>query len=199
MATTETQICNLALSRIGASRILAIDSSSVESRACLLHYEVVRDEVLRAHRWNFAIKRETLTALATDPSFGWEKQYQLPSDYLRMLQLNGWEAGEDPSRWEIEGRLLLTDQTEVEVKYIYRNTDASQYDPIFVQALACKLAAALAKEISGSSTISQEQLQEYERVIGPIARRIDGHESRPKVKLPWVESELVKARHSGGI
>ena len=198
MPTTSTQICNLALARIGARRILAIDNSSVESRACLLNYETTRDEVLRAHRWNFAIKRAELSALVDDPSFGWAKQFQLPADCLRVLQLNGWEANQDPKRWEIEGRLLLCDLSEsVQIKYIYRNENAHEYDPIFVQALSCKLAHAIAKEISGSSGLATEQLQEYERVIAPLARRVDSHEHRPKVKLPWVESDLVKSRQIG--
>ena len=198
MPTTATQIANLALARIGARRILAIDNSSVESRACLLNYEVTRDEVLRAHRWNFAIRRANLSALSEDPAFGWAKQYQLPEDCLRVLQLNGWDYNQDPKRWEVEGRVLLTDISDgVEIKYIYRNANAFEYDPIFVQALSCKLAHAVAKEISGASALAGEQLQEYERVIAPLARRVDSHESRPKVKLPWVESDLVKARQIG--
>jgi len=199
MPTGETTICNLALGRLGSQRILDISEDSAEGRACALQYPVARDELLRMHRWNFAIKRDTLTALAEAPAFGWGKQYALPSDCLRVLQLNAWEENEVPRKWEIEGRFLLTDEDEAQIKYIKRETDPAVFDSVFVSALACKLAAMIAKDVTGSSTMATEALTEYERILGPNARRMDAHEGRKKRKLLWVESDLVRSRQAGSL
>lgn len=58
---TQLQLCNLALGHLGEAVITDINASTTAARACLLNYGPTRDEVLRSHRWNFAIKRARLT------------------------------------------------------------------------------------------------------------------------------------------
>ena len=54
---SEVDICNRALSKLGAARITSLTEDSVNARACNAMYESVRDAELRAHPWNFAMKR----------------------------------------------------------------------------------------------------------------------------------------------
>jgi hypothetical protein len=197
MSANETTIANLALGKIGSKRILSLDDASPEARACKLHYDTVRDEVLRSHRWNFAIRRQTLTALTEVPLFGWSVQYQLPVDCLRVLQLNGYEETEQAGLWEVEGGKILTDEDEAQLKYIARITDGGLFDSIFITALAVKLASVIAKPLTGSSSMSQDLISEYERITGPKARRADAFENRIKRKFQWVGSDLVNARFTG--
>lgn len=191
---SETTICNLALGKLGASRIISLSEASPEAQACSLQYEQTRDEVLRAHRWNFAITRGVFSQLATAPAFGWLYQWQLPVDCLRVLQVNGWEENEDPDNWEVEGRKLLTDVDSVQVKYIAQITDASQYDPLFIEALSIKLASKLCIALTGSGTRAGDFVTDYEKLTGPRARRTDAFESRDKRKPLWATSDLVIAR-----
>lgn len=199
MPSGETNICNLALGRLGSSRILDIAENSTEARACALQYPILRDELLRMHRWNFATKRETLTAIVAAPAFGWGKQFALPSDCLRVHQLNGWEENQEPRKWEIEGKYLLTDDTAAQIRYTARVTDPAQFDALFVSALACMLAARIAKDVTGSATMGAEALQEFERILKPNAQIIDSQESRRKRKREWVESDLVKSRQANSL
>lgn len=194
MAASDTSICNLALGNLGAARIISLDEASPEAKACALLYAQTRDEVLRSHRWNFAISRAELSRLSTPPAFGWTWQYQLPVNCLRVLQVNGYGEEEVPDNWEIEGGRLLSDADTVQVKFIARVTDSSLYDPLFVEALALKLAARLCVPLTGSDSRAGGFLTEYERVTGPRARRMDAFESREKRKFPWVLSALVAAR-----
>lgn len=62
MAVTEVSIANRALSRVGTNNVLSVlDGSGTEAnRQCYLHYEPCRDALLRAHPWNFALKRSKL-------------------------------------------------------------------------------------------------------------------------------------------
>jgi len=50
-------IANVALSKIGAQRIVAFNENTENARLLNAIYGTIRDEVLRAHPWNFAIKR----------------------------------------------------------------------------------------------------------------------------------------------
>ena len=146
---SQLTICNLALGRLGAASILDLNGTQKEAQACRLFYQPSLDEVLRCHPWNFAIRRADLTADPIDPSFGWAKSYALPSDCLRVVDLNDLGALTDPPRWQIEGRSIYCDSDEAHIRYIARVDDPNQYDSLFVAALSCLLAANIAKKVTG--------------------------------------------------
>jgi len=50
-------VANIALSKIGAQRIVSMTEATENARLLNAIYGTIRDEVLRAHPWNFAIKR----------------------------------------------------------------------------------------------------------------------------------------------
>jgi len=61
MATNSVEICNRALTDIGARRITALSDPSKEGRACNDNYDISRKAVFRIHPWNFATTRIELT------------------------------------------------------------------------------------------------------------------------------------------
>src|SRR5690606_26204755 len=123
--------------------------SPAEARAANAQYEKLRDEVLRAHPWNFAVARQRLVRLSEAPPFGYAWQYQLPSDSLRVLALNDGRGA-----YEIEGRRLLTDDETADLVYVRGVTDPNEYDSIFREALACRVSADLAYRLANSTTLS---------------------------------------------
>lgn len=59
---TRSQIANVALGLLGAEKVTDVDTdTNLQARAALLHWDLVRDELLRAKDWNFATKRAVLT------------------------------------------------------------------------------------------------------------------------------------------
>jgi hypothetical protein len=198
MASSEVSICNLALGKLGAGTIIALDEESTEARVCRLHYAQTRDEVLRHHRWNFAIKPETLVRDVEVPIFGWAFAYVLPTDCLRVLEMNAWDMSKREGTWEVEGRWLVTNAETADIRYIQRVTDCNKFDSLFVEALTTKLAAKIALPINGSGAVSQGFLTEYEKITGGRARRTDAFESRSERQPAWMNSELVLSRFIRG-
>jgi len=200
MATTQATICNLALAKISAKRIVSINDETNEARWCRVHYEQTRDEVLRAHPWNFASDRATLSEVLPVPAFGWAHKFALPSDFLRLLQLNDVADDEGVKSYEIEkGGLLLTDEEIAQIRYTARVTDESKYDPLFIEAFSTKLASEIARPITGGTNDGQTLLARYENVILPRARRTDANETRPRQRLNFLESNLVRSRFSSDV
>jgi hypothetical protein len=198
MATSEVTIANLALGKLGAGSIIAMDEESTEARACRLHYAPTRDEVLRSHRWNFAIRPATLVQTALTTEFSWTFQYALPTDCLRVLAMNAWDVGKRDGVWEIEGRYLMTDAETCQIKYISRVEDCNLFDSLFVEALSIKLASKIALPVNGSGPMASSFLTEYEKVTGGRARRTDAFESRSERQPAWINSDLVAARFIQG-
>jgi hypothetical protein len=63
LISTETDICNQALSRIGHEKISDVENPTTKAgRQCQLNYANIRDNMFSEYTWNFTIKRDRLTA-----------------------------------------------------------------------------------------------------------------------------------------
>lgn len=196
MALSETEICNRALGRVGQERILAMSDAGVGGRACQLYFDGTRDEVLRSHRWNFATSRSTLSRLSETPLFGWDYQFALPVDFLRALEVNDTEdqAG---CIWAVEGIKLMTNEETVNLVYIRREEDVSKWDALFCEAMTLKLAMKFATILRGTSSQVMDFGAEYDRLMAPLARRVDANEGRERKPLLPLRSLFVGARFQG--
>ncbi len=135
MAITVISICNSALSKIGSTSIVNLTDNNRRAKLCNEQYEKVRDDLLRSHPWNFAIKRSVLTNNNTKPEFEWEQQFELPSDFLRAIKLY-----ESDQKFVIEGRMLLTNDTVAKLIYISKIEDPADFESNFAELLALNLA-----------------------------------------------------------
>ena len=152
MALTEKEIviCNQSLLSIGAEQFtLANQASNVQGEKCNLFYSQTRQALLRSFEWNFASKRKILTS-STTPDFGYDYQFKLPDDFLR-LKTKGLYSG-DPR--VIEGEYLLTDDDAPEIKYIRNVEDPDEFDPLFTEVLILTLAKKLIPTIAGTKSES---------------------------------------------
>jgi hypothetical protein len=188
---TETDICNQALARIGSKRINAMTDSTVEAIRCTTFYAQDRDATLQGHSWRFAIQRALLSEDATTPLFGYDHQYILPSDCLRVLH-------GPREQFQVEGQRLLTDDDDCHIKYIRRVEDVSQFTPMFVKLLA----AMLAVDLSGPLTQDKNLRQQLQGEVGSIrsdARLLDEIESGLGDRHPisWREARYFNVARGG--
>lgn len=187
MAVNQVSICNSALVKIGADPISSITQDTKSATICNRLFNYIRDEVLRAHPWNFAVKRTTLTPDSETPDSEYDYQYILPSDLLRVLDT----PSDDSLDWVVEGRKILTDQdTELPIRYIYRHEDPSEWDSMFAETFAWRLAADLSYSLTQSLQLFDYCMKQYRSMLAE-ARSIDGMEGRIKI---LVADEWVNAR-----
>lgn len=198
---TETEICNLALARIGAARISGNystnpgDQTYASVRACQDCYALTRDRVLRSHPWNFAMNRETLDEPAAEaPAFKWTNAFALPADCLRVVTVNDTSDTDPRKDWTVEGGLILTNDATADVVFVKRTTDTELFDPLFTQCLVVLLAAELSTVLTSGESYREGLLKEYEGLTAPLARRVDANEQRLTEREPYFDSDLVKAR-----
>jgi hypothetical protein len=150
-----TDVCNLALSYLGANRITEINDQSVEGQLCAANYDIVRDAMLSRHQWTFATKRFKLTnILAEAPSHGFLYAHQLPEEVLRVIEVN-----DNVAKWQVEGRAILSDDTVLYIKALVSEPSEAKWSPGFVQAMASRLAFELAMPLTNSRAVSESMLQ----------------------------------------
>jgi hypothetical protein len=187
MAVSETQIANRALQKLGAARIESLTQNSPNARSMAAAYAMTRDAELRRYDWSFAIKRDSIAADANDTSWGGWKRYGLPNDFARLIRDDETQAYVD---WRIEGRYIVTaDDSPLKIRYIARVEDPNLFDPLFIEALACKLALETCEEITQSTSKKQSIKDDYDIAIAE-ARRLGAIE-KPAQEFnedPWLSA-----------
>lgn len=196
---TKIVIINRALTKLGSERLMSETDNNAASRAIEAVYDGVLENLLRVYRWSFAIRRAKLAALTEKPAYGYQLQYQLPADCLRIDAISDstrqewhWENILPVPLYQIEGRKILTDmESPLLLRYGAKVVDPSQYDSAFTEAFACALAAEICESITQSSTKKQAALQDYELAIRQ-ARQASAIE-RPRIQqqdTSWYTARL---------
>lgn len=204
MAASEVDICNRAIQKVGGQPITSLSDSSSSARAVNRCYEMLRDAELRSNNWNFAIKRTSLAASVTAPSWGFSKQYPLPSDFLRLISIRDHYGvsetigtlGQNEVDYSIESgdgdaRSILTNSSSpIYIRYVARVENTGLFDPLFSEALASKIAMEIVEEITNSNSKKQTLIEEYKMIIKQ-ARYCDSIETAGEA---LIESDWLIAR-----
>jgi len=176
---SEVEIANRALTKLGAARIISFGDDNKQARAVQSMFSIVRDAELRAHLWSFSIRRRSLPSLITEPEWGFDYQYQIPSDCLRLIQVNDVYQGPDLSNYRnsstaqymLEGnKILATYAPPLKVRYVSSIEDTTEWDAAFVEAFACRLAMEMAEDLTQSNTKRELAQGEYEQAMSMAIR-----------------------------
>jgi len=160
----EVKVANLALTKLGADRIISITEDSENARKVNAVFELIRDEVLRQHTWNFALDRRELNRLTDTPAFGYSYYFQIPGDVLRIIS-----AETSDIEFTVEGDRIATNEGTFYALCIIRTTDTTKWTTDFVTTFAARLAAELAYPIANSHTLAAQLMDIYIAKIREIA------------------------------
>lgn len=202
--TSPTDICNLALDLLSAGTVQDVENPTNPTEEILNRwYDHSRRKALREHPWNFAVKRQTLSASSTAPAFGYAKAFPVPADFLRVLYISTDLATDretvlPASAYQFEGgSILITntygDSTTLNLVYVADITTVSQFDPMFIDLLAHEVAISCAYKLTESNT-NIERLAQLARQRTLLAKAIDGQE-RPPERIQ--RSKAINARRRG--
>lgn len=187
MATSEADICNIALKRLGCALIINLTDGSDQAGVMNALYANTRDRLLRELPWNFAQFRTTLSYDPTKtPAFGYGFAYPLPVQPY-CIKIN--ETEPDDAVYDIEqskdstgairGRVLVTDEPQISIRYTGQVTDVSQYDASFIEALASDLAAQTAYALTESET-KTKAASDWAKSARSHAETVNGQEGSTK-------------------
>lgn len=172
MADSFVAIANSALAKIGGDRIISLDDDTREGRLMKEQLPKIFVKLLYSHPWKFAIKRTELAALTTAPAFGYNTQYQLPLDCLRVLETDSGNEGVD---WQREGNVIVSDDSSMFVKYISSDVQPGQFSAGFSEVLAVALAYDVCYSFNQSSTLRAALEEDYKAQLRE-ARSFNGQE-----------------------
>lgn len=192
--TSSTDVCNLALDLLSAGNISDVENPTTATEELLSRwYDQCRRKLLREHSWNFAIDRISLAASSTDPDFGYDSQFTLPSDFLRLLYLDDGSSNIiDYHSYQIEGGNILTSSSSgvVYLVYVRDYQEVSRFDPLFIQLLAHEIALAISYKVTESNT-SVQRVVDNMRSLKSMAKAVDGQE-RPPIRVERSRNKFLR-------
>lgn len=201
----DVEICNLALGHLGQdANITSIDPPelSFEALLCARFYPLARDVLLESADWTFAMREEVPARVASDRPT-WSYAFRVPENCLRVVKLRQVGFTHSPMQpeidtddpWQVEADRLgnPTIYTHVGnpfVRYVSRDTPASTWSPLFIQALTWKLAAMLAGPIY-KGEIGRDEAKRCEEMLTLYMRRaVSSNVGQSNVRLyrmpPWI-------------
>lgn len=199
MATSVTEIWNLALAHIGhAARIQAEAETTVEANHCRTFWTHARNTALSAHAWSFATARAALSPVTlTDDEWllypEWTAVHALPGDKLRVLNIIP-DRGLDFTTEMVGAYERLFSNADpaqsLGIRYIQRVDDVSRYTEPFVEYVSRELAALIVGPIrkNHKAVAEQEQLARaaFLAAAGQDSNASNGNRVRDDYEPPWV-------------
>ena len=187
------EIANSGFIKIGAEQIMAFTDDSKEGRLASLRFRPDLRTVLRWHPWNTVVERVVLAPLLTIPPYDFTHWFQLPSDMLRLLEV------QDQDDYRIEGRRLLSDSTTENIKYIKDPGDSvNELDQLCAEAIATYFAWDVSYAITQSRTLKEQMFGEFQAIFRH-AKSVDAKED-PALLIgadQWVDSRTNPASFQG--
>jgi hypothetical protein len=184
LMASPVSIANVALSFVGVPPITSFSDGSVAAGRVSRIYDQARLGLLRAHPWNFAVRRSSLAALDAAPPFGYARKFVLPSDFVRAHQV----VGDYP--YVVEGRNILSDApAPLLLIYIADVTDANEMDASFRAALSAKIAYDLSYHTRQNRALVESLRTRFFEALA-AARNTDGQEGTlpPRSNGSWLDS-----------
>jgi hypothetical protein len=188
---SKTQLCNLALVRLGANTVvnIATDSTS-QANLCNILFDDLADEVMAEGSWTSTIRRVALAQTTNTPAFGYTYEYQLPVDpkALKILEVNHIKAGDID--YAIEDDKLLTDNDTISIRYVARLTDTEDWDIYLQRAFVARLASELAYPLTGDDRKAQLEFERY-RIFVQEGLALNGQQGS---KQQLISDDLIDVR-----
>jgi hypothetical protein len=177
---TMKEVCNQGLGKIGASRVVNLTPpvSTLEVK-CATEYPQWKASELRKRRWVFATNLVPLGALLNPAPTGAMTDgrtfiFALPGDCLRPIRPKNCS-------WVQRGEFLYDFQSVINLEYVANKLDSDLTDPLFVDVLACRIAAECAELATQSPGKKQFAMSQHQAALDEAGRLnafvIDPHET----------------------
>lgn len=187
---TEVEIWNMALGYLKAGTVTTTSDNSAQARALSTYAEFTRQEALRDLAPPFAQKVATLSESSDTNTTQYSYIYDLPSDYLRVIEVLDSDYYRYDAFYYVEGQHIFMNYSPGIIRYVYDNSDTTTWDADFVELFALLLAAKAApKLIPGGLKYQQQYFAMAERkkidCLGRWGEENFNHEYTPDEYNAW--------------
>lgn len=210
MPTSEVEICNRAIGRVGVDQLIeSLEDPNNRARNCKLQYEPCRDEVLADFPWNFAQTCIALAPVANLTIPGWRHVYRYPADCVQVHRVTGPEGQRllgvnwayDVWNYDVMmptrnpfsvmndpttagAKIIVTDVDTAFAWYTAKVTSPGQFSELFRSALAWRIAMELALSLRANNNLYNNAAQQYGWSVSQAQVHSLGEETTDRQPMP---------------
>lgn len=174
MTKTKLDICNMALAILGQDDLSSLQEDNQRAILCNQYYDVVREQLLRAHDWSWARAKDKLSLIRFDKTAGMPAYiYNKPAGCLFVIRVfnqcvhrsfinNQFKLEFDS---ELKNEVIRTGLEEAYAEYVRNIENTSLFDSQFVSAFAALLAHEIAMSLTGATNLAQLAMQKYQLAL----------------------------------
>lgn len=173
--------------------VISIDDVTVQAEACKSVYYMLRDQLLELHDWTFARERAPLLPSTTEPVYQYDYSYPLPADCIMPLEARAddWQGPE--LTWIVEADAIITNATDVYLKYTRRVEEPGRFTPAFSVALSHIIAATLAYPLTGKDKLEAKYMQ----IAESLAAKAQTRDAQKGSQEPYLQQDSwIASRNS---
>lgn len=177
--TSEVGIANLAILKLGQEPIMSLADNDEPGPTMNRRYAGARDAVLRLHPWSCAMHTNLSLTLKneTGPG-GFTNVFDLPPDFIRLKNVQNLHFSYRIFGSPDGGKRLATNQSKIELDYVFRQTSVLAMDEGLKEAIATKLAADTCMKLTGDHKLKTKLDVELKEIIA-LAEMSDMQEQPP--------------------
>jgi hypothetical protein len=153
----------------GSGLVSGLTSTKNDAKAVedikLIYYEI-RDEVLEAAPWDFALATSTLTEdTGAVPDSTWTKAFDVPADMVHPWYIGDSRFTPLQGEWAMWNGHLVTNESSVTLTYVKRQTDPTTYTEHFITAFARRIGMELSLPLTNSDELYNRLEKNYNKSI----------------------------------
>jgi len=190
---SDVAICNLALDLLKEAPITIISTPVTKVEAlCARWYVLMRQALLSAYNWNFALKSAAANRGGTPTITNFTDYYTLPNDLLKLRAITDPDIPLSRRDFEIQGNGLYYNNDEedtLDIWYTKDETTVSLYPALFIKLFSEELAIVLGKKLTARASIMKD-IKEDRLETRRLARAMDGQVRAP---YRYESSRIVNA------
>lgn len=161
---SKVQIVNFGLSKIASSRVSRLDPAATKlEQFVAANYDHWKRTELGKRRWVFATEDDyALPKVEVLTDVEKPHKYSLPTDCLRPIRLKRTE-------WKQRRRFIYSAYDNLKISYII-DVDETEFDPLFVEVLACRVAMECVEYATQSNTKKEDAISAYDRAVAEAGK-----------------------------
>lgn len=180
---TKSDICNLALSRLGEKNTVEnIDNPTTQAEKVFAKwYDVTRRAALRKMMPNFARVREIWAKSNYVPAFGYAFAYDYRTDCVKIIGVGNMDTPDND--YVVEGGYLLSNgqyESGLPVRYVKDVEDCGKFDDNFIELFSLMLAYNVAPELTESANRLNQLLQVIPQKVAEVIA-VNSQENKPVI------------------
>jgi len=178
-------IANRALNLIGEESLQDFNGTSNATQDVLVQLPSAVQRVLSEYPYRSCRKRTSIAPLIDGPAFGYSFQYQLPADFISLVEVNG--AAAESNDYSLEGGCILSNESSMNIIYEAFPETPQNLPAMLQELITLMLAHDLVSSVTTNDNKAVILYQQYEALKSQAIRMDDRGHHQDNGKPWWTE------------